>query len=209
MRAKQSGKISDAFELVLGEAWSGGEEEIRQSCLILDLLDALETDNLNVFLGAEAAKDFIKELKKSIEMKIQFKKLNEYAVAPQKAHDTDAGFDLTATYIIGDGESSDTITCGTDIAVSIPEGYVGLLCSRSSIYKYDLIQNNSVGIIDSGYHGELIFKFRKQQPFINSYKVGDRIGQLVIVKLPEIEFEQVEEFEESSRGKDGFGSTGR
>ena len=142
-------------------------------------------------------------------MKIQFKKLNDYAVIPQKAHDTDAGFDLTALYIIGDGELSDTITCGTGIAVSIPDGYVGFLCSRSSIYKYDLIQNNSVGIIDSGYHGELIFKFRKQQPFINSYKVGDRIGQLVIVKLPEIEFEQVEEFEESSRGVDGFGSTGR
>lgn len=143
-------------------------------------------------------------------MKIEFKKLSGKAVLPTKAHATDAGFDLICTSIFEGGFDSETITYGTGVAVNIPQGYVGLLCSRSSIYKKDLIQNNSVGIIDAGYTGELVFKFRKMQPYSRRYELGDKIGQLVIVPLPDIELEEVKDFSApTERGDNGFGSTGK
>ena len=143
-------------------------------------------------------------------MKVEFKKLVDGAVIPTRAHMTDAGFDLTCTSIFEGGFDAETITYGTGVAVNIPQGYVGLLCSRSSIYKKDLIQNNSVGIIDAGYTGELIFKFRKMQPFTRRYEIGDKIGQLVIIPLPDIELEEVKDFSvPTDRGDNGFGSTGK
>lgn len=86
-------------------------------------------------------------------MKIRFKKLSPSAVVPRKAHASDAGFDLTCTrYEVTNGE---LFTYHTDIAVEIPDGYVGLLFPRSSIYKQDLFLTNSVGVIDSGYEERL------------------------------------------------------
>ena len=139
-------------------------------------------------------------------MKIKFKKLHPDAVIPEKAHETDAGFDL---YCVERSIDGDVETCKTGIAVSIPVGYVGLLFSRSSIYKYDLLQNNAVGVIDSGYLGDLTFKFRVMQPFMNCYKVGERVGQLVIMPIPSIELEEVDDLGQSERGNGGFGSSGK
>ena len=80
-------------------------------------------------------------------MVVKFKKLNEYAICPVKAHASDAGFDLTATsfYVDEDGCS----VYGTGLAVEIPRGYVGLLFPRSSVAKKDLLLSNAVGVIDS------------------------------------------------------------
>ena len=77
-------------------------------------------------------------------MVIKFKKLDKEAVAPSRANPTDAGWDLTAMYIEFGEKFEDPITYKTCIAVAIPEGYVGLLFPRSSIYKKDLILANSV-----------------------------------------------------------------
>ena len=143
-------------------------------------------------------------------MYIEFRKLNDKAITPTKAHSTDAGFDLVCTSIMEGGFDSETITYGTGIAVNIPEGYVGFLCSRSSVYKKGLMQNNAVGIIDAGYTGELIFKFRKMQPYSHRYELGDKIGQLVVVPLPYVELQEVTEFsEKTERGGCGFGSSGK
>jgi dUTP pyrophosphatase len=149
-------------------------------------------------------------------MEIKFIKLNEDAVAPTRAHETDAGFDMTATSVKTENKF---VEYGTGIAVNIPKGYVGLIFPRSSVTKRDLMLKNSVGVIDSGYQGEIRFRFKPfpEESFRagndiayngNFYEVGDRIGQIIFQKLPEVTLVEVESFEESERGDNGFGSTG-
>lgn len=138
-------------------------------------------------------------------MKVRIKKLDANAVIPVYAHDTDAGMDITATKKFYDANGN--IVYGTDISLEIPEGYMGLLFPRSSNSKQDLRLTNSVGVIDSGYRGEVTFKFRPDGP--HSYEVGDRVGQIIIMPYPKIEFEEVESLSDSDRGTGGYGSTGR
>lgn len=144
-------------------------------------------------------------------MEIKFKKLTEEASTPVKAHKTDAGFDLTATRAV-----SEINECGqfvlvyhTDIAVEIPDGYVGLVFPRSSISKKSLYQCNAVGVIDSGYRGEIMVKYKNTtgDSIPSVYNIGDKIAQLIIIPYPEIEFVESEELSESDRGEGGFGST--
>ena len=136
-------------------------------------------------------------------MKIKIKKLVPEAVIPEYATPGAAGMDLTA---VTRDEVDDIVTYGTGLAMEIPEGYVGLIFPRSSNYKFDCVLTNSVGVIDSDYRGEIKFKFFKIGE--NVYKVGDRLGQIVIVPYPKIEFEEVESLSETSRGGGGFGHTG-
>ena len=86
-----------------------------------------------------------------------------------------------------------------------------MLYPRSSNSKTDLYLTNHVGVIDSGYRGEIMFKFRPingiEDAFI--YAVGDRVGQLIIIPYPSIEFVETEELSDSDRGDGGFGSTGK
>jgi dUTP pyrophosphatase len=141
-------------------------------------------------------------------MKIRIKKLNESAVIPSYAKSGDAGMDLIATSIIN--EEVFQITYGLGIALEIPEGFVGLIFPRSSVRKTDLSLTNSVGVVDSGYRGELQATFRKHKGVASSkYEVGDRICQIMIIPHPTIEFEQVEELNNTERGEGGFGSTGK
>jgi dUTP pyrophosphatase len=138
-------------------------------------------------------------------VKIKFKKLNERAEIPFYAKDGDAGMDLIATTLVRTGKFSEY---GTDLAVEIPRGYVGLLFPRSSISNTDHFLRNSVGVIDSGYRGEI--KLRMSIPALGEkeYIMGDKVGQLIIMKLPWVEIEEVEELSDTDRGEGGFGSTG-
>lgn len=140
-------------------------------------------------------------------MKVKIKKLADNVTIPQKAHENDAGFDLVATSekIIAD---KGYIEYGTSLAFEIPEGFVGLIFPRSSISNYHLYLTNSTGIIDSNYRGEVKFRFKKSTMGKGIYKVGDKIGQLIIMPYPEIEFEEVQELDESERNEDGWGSSG-
>lgn len=153
-------------------------------------------------------------------MKVRIKKLCENAVMPRKAHADDAGFDLVATSKKID--DSGALVFGTGLAFEIPIGFVGLLFPRSSNAKKDLLLSNSVGVIDSGYRGEVTMKFKPAMRFQDGdgggepekveckfYDVGDRIGQLIIMPYPEIEFDEVDELSESERGTGGYGSSGR
>jgi len=144
-------------------------------------------------------------------MKVRIKKLSPEAVIPTYAKVGDAGMDMVATKIIN--ETLDSITYGTDIAMEIPEGFVGLVFPRSSIRKTHLQLSNSVGVIDSGYRGELQATFKKVQGISNNaldnYKVGDRIMQIMIIPHPPIQFEEVDELNNTERGEGGFGSTGK
>lgn len=147
-------------------------------------------------------------------MEIRFKKLEEGAVVPFKKDPTDAGFDITA--IDYEFDEFGNVVYKTGLALEIPEGYVGLLFPRSSISKYCLSLANSVGVIDSGYRGEIKLKFKPTIAFndrlddmCNAYDVGERIAQLIIIPYPNIEFVESDELSDSDRGAGGFGSTGK
>lgn len=152
-------------------------------------------------------------------MKVKFKKLNEKAVLPQYAHDTDAGLDLVCVNHYPD--DCGNIVYYTGLAVEIPEGYVGLLFPRSSISKKSLLLSNAVGVIDSGYRGEIMAKFKPQMMYNgegwegvelndgNMYNFGDRIVQLIIMPYPHIEPEWADELTATDRGEGGYGSTGK
>lgn len=139
---------------------------------------------------------------------VAFKKLNENAVIPSYAKTGDAGLDLTAVSKEWDSEK-DKIVFGTGLAVEIPHGYVGLIFPRSSIVKTNLTLSNSVGVIDSGYRGEIKFFFEPGSRPKKNYEVGDRIGQLVIMPIPYVYVVESAELSETERGDGGFGSTGR
>ena len=140
-------------------------------------------------------------------MKVKFKKLREDAVVPSYAREGDAGLDVTAidfAYI-----TDDQVCYSTGIALEIPEGHVCLIYPRSSIRNKDLVLSNSVGVLDSGYRGELTLTFNKiDGKHSRIYYPRDRVGQLVIIPYPHIELEEVEELSESERGEGGHGSTG-
>lgn len=138
-------------------------------------------------------------------MKIKLKKLTENAVLPKYSKNGDAGMDLTATSI----EQIDFqfTKYGFGIAIEIPKGYVGLVFPRSSCYKQKQILSNSVGVIDSGYRGEISAILIGSSK--DAYKVGDRIAQLIILPYPEVEFELSDDLSDTERGNNGYGSTGK
>jgi dUTP pyrophosphatase len=151
-------------------------------------------------------------------MQVRVKKLHSDAVIPSYAKAGDAGMDMVA---ISADISKDGlfIEYGTGIAVEIPEGYVGLMFPRSSLSKTTMVLSNHVGVIDSGYRGEIKFRFKDlnmQQEFDGQwygdetvYEVGNKIGQLVILPYPQIELVETDELNESERGEGGFGSSGK
>ena len=148
-------------------------------------------------------------------MEVKVKKLSKKAVIPAYAHDTDAGLDLVATSY----EYKENIDChvyGTGLAVEIPEGYVGLIYPRSSNRKTDAYMCNHVGVIDSGYRGEVMISFKLRDCYPESipqllkpYEVGDKVAQLIIMPYPKIEFKVVDELSSTERGERGHGSSGR
>lgn len=153
-------------------------------------------------------------------MQVKIKKLHKDAVVPAYAKNNDAGLDLTATSKEYD-EYGNTVY-GIGLAFEIPEGYFGLLVPRSSNAKTDLRLTNSSGILDSGYRGEVMFKYRNDNyaqlrdkyvigrdvSFNNEYEVGDRVGQLIILPYPKIELIEADELSDTERGEGGYGSTG-
>lgn len=138
-------------------------------------------------------------------MQVKIKKLHPKAVIPNYSKPGDAGMDLVITSILNENKLD--ISYGFGVAMEIPEGFVGLVFPRSSIRKYDLMLSNCVGVIDSGYRGELQATFKKTGQHV--YEVGDRGAQIMIIPHPAIEFQEVEELSNTERGEGGFGSTGK
>lgn len=143
-------------------------------------------------------------------MTLKVKRLSEKAVLPVRAHKGDAGFDLTAARI-----TTEVNECGqlilvyhTDIAIELPEGYFALLVPRSSVAIKSIMLTNSVGVIDNGYRGEIMAKFRSTTDVVPAvYKEGERFAQLLILPIPEFEVEEAQELTETERGEGGYGST--
>ena len=143
-------------------------------------------------------------------MTLKIKRLTEDAIMPIRAHKGDAGIDLTCTSI-----TQELNECGqlilvyhTGLAVEIPEGYVGLLFQRSSVSKKSISMTNAVGVIDAGYRGEIMGKFRSTTDVVPAiYKPGERFAQLVIVPYLDIQIEEATELTETERGEGGYGSS--
>lgn len=141
-------------------------------------------------------------------MKVKYKLLNSYASIPQKANPNDAGFDLKATEITYPASDGVFIEVKTGISLEIPKNYVGLLFPRSSISNTKHFLRNSVGVIDSGYRGEIKLRFSIDDTS-TCYQVGDKVGQIIFVKLPSIELIESQNLDSSDRGERGFGSSGK
>lgn len=138
---------------------------------------------------------------------VKVKKLHPNAVKPIYSKVGDAGLDLVATTVISTTPAQ--ITYGTGLAFEIPQGYVGLVFPRSSIRNYTLSLSNSVGVIDSGYRGEVQVTFNKINPYTKYFEIGDKVAQMVILPYPQIALVETDELSDSDRGTGGFGSTGK
>lgn len=141
-------------------------------------------------------------------IEIKIKKLHPDAVIPSYAKEGDAGMDLVA--VAKEDVSPTQVKYYTGLAMEIPQGYVGLIFPRSSIFKSGLSLSNAVGVIDSGYRGEIMAVFNKKFGMnLTNYNVGDRVAQIMIIPYPQVSFVEAEELSDSVRGEGGFGSTGK
>ncbi|NJL70411.1 MAG: hypothetical protein HC888_01775 [Candidatus Competibacteraceae bacterium] len=176
--------------------------------------------------------------------KLKVTKLDPNAIIPTQANNTDAGHDVYALddgeFLLGTAEAGYPPLVGharipyvqyrTGIAVEPPAGYHVELFPRSSVSKTDLVLANSIGLIDEGFRGEILLRF-KIVPLVNKplnlsdvefdeldeylrkncnlYGRGDRIGQLVLRKTEHYKIEEVETLSTTERGEGGFGSSGK
>lgn len=179
----------------------------------------------------------LEKLNKKADLQVKIKKLRPDAVIPTYAHETDCGLDLTAVSKTYDEYGN--VVYGFGLAFEIPEGYAGFIFPRSSNHKSRMLLTNSVGVIDSGYRGEITAKFAQRTSLgipkkflprikylltgkmemcilssydainVNNYNVGDRVAQMVILPYPKVEFVEVDELSDTERGTGGYGSTGK
>ncbi len=143
-------------------------------------------------------------------MNLRYRRLTPAARPPGRAHDGDAGYDLHAaeTASLSPGERA---SVGTGIAVAIPDGYAGLVLPRSGLAaRHGIALVNAPGLIDSGYRGELrVLLLNTDRSDQFEVAEGDRIAQLLLVRVEAPELEEAEELDETARGEGGFGSSGR
>lgn len=158
-------------------------------------------------------------------MEVKFKKLYDDSICPKKGSKYDAGFDLYAHGLPNEGidlRPGETVMIGTGIATAIPEGWFGAIYARSGLAcKQNIHPTNSVGIVDASYRSEVMvslhrdFKTKWGEECIfladgESYHInnGDRIAQMIFHQVPDFEFVEVDELDETDRGE-GFGSSGK
>lgn len=140
-------------------------------------------------------------------MNVEYTLNHHNANPPERANESDAGFDLTAAEIIKDDSMHQWINTG--VALAIPQGHVGLVFARSSITEKGLILHNGVGVIDSGYRGDIQVRLQRLYSNAEGYGIGDRCAQVVILPLTNITtMKLVDALDSTERGEGGFGSTG-
>ena len=152
-------------------------------------------------------------------MEVKIKKLHSDAVVPKYAKDGDAGLGLVA--VSKRFDENGCVVYGIGLAFEIPKGHVGLIFPRSSVSKCAISMANCVGVVDSGFRGEVTVKFRpidsfeygltkeSRKNFKFWYEVGERVAQLIIIPYPHIDFVEVEELSKTERGTGGYGSSGK
>lgn len=140
-------------------------------------------------------------------MKIQFVKLSENASVPVKKSRDDAGYDLKSAidYSLYPGEIR---IIPTDISIALAKGTFGMVVSRSGLASKGIVVNNAPGIIDCNYRGNCGVILRNQTDDIFNISKGDRIAQLLVMPYFNVDWDEVPELDETSRGTGGFGSSG-
>lgn len=141
-------------------------------------------------------------------MNIKLKKLSPGARVPQYATAGAACFDLHTTHL-GQVPALESTTFHTGLAVEVPENHVLLIYSRSGHgFKSGLRLCNCVAAIDSDFRGEVMIKIHNDSRIAFSFEAGDRIAQGMVVPVPRVTFEVVDELSDTARGAGGLGSTG-
>jgi dUTP pyrophosphatase len=143
-------------------------------------------------------------------MRIPVKRLDPHLPLPKEAHVGDAGVDLIASDDVT-LKPSERAAVPTGLSLAIPEGYAGFVHARSGrALNEGLALVNAPGVVDAGYRGEIrvvVVNLDTSAPIY--IRRGEKIAQLVVTRVEEVELEAVDELPSSSRGEGGFGSTGR
>ena len=143
-------------------------------------------------------------------VKLKVKRLTDTAKIPTYAYDGDACFDIYSDGLKEMGGV--TVVHSTGLKFEIPKGYAMMIYSRSGMgFKDNTRLANCVGVVDSGYVGEVMVKLTRDDGCTQApeYKQGDRIAQAMLIPVPVVEFEEVDNVEDSERGDGGFGSSGK
>ncbi len=140
-------------------------------------------------------------------MKLRIKKLEEQAKLPERAHLSDAGFDLFAgmAYNVRPG---DRVQVSTKIALEIPKGYVGLIWDKSGLSQSKGLKTLG-GVVDSGYRGEVMIGIINLSDRAYTIERGDKVAQMLIQKYEAPDIVEVQELADADRGDGAFGSTGK
>ncbi len=143
-------------------------------------------------------------------IKIDIKKLNDRALLPTRGSEQAAGWDLYSNNEEAVNiEAHATVMIGTGLSLAIPDGYFGAIYARSGLAtKQGLRPANCVGVIDSDYRGELIVSLHNDTNEMKTINQNERIAQLVVMPYLAVEFSEKDILDETSRGNNGFGSTG-
>ena len=187
--------VSDTIkEMIYGEVTYTGNKKI--------LVDAVMERMFNIFDTA-----IEKYHSYAIELPI---KLEEGAQVPTYAHDTDAAADLYALEDTNLNAHTYGNKIRTGVSIQLPEGWLALILPRSSMgTKTTFRLSNSVGLIDSGYRGELGVIYDNTSDIDSFIRKGDRIAQLLVMPSYRFQAKVVDSLEDSDRGEGGFGSTGK
>lgn len=132
--------------------------------------------------------------------------LDPGAYKPERAHNTDAGYDLRipkTDMVMAHG----SLVVDTGVHIAIPKGYAGVICSKSGLnVKHGIISD---GLVDSGYTGSVRVKLYNLSNSSYIFEAGDKISQIVFIPVASAGLVEVDSLEETARGDGGFGSTGR
>lgn len=143
-------------------------------------------------------------------LRLEFTRLTDQGRPPTRARSEDAAFDLHAAEpaVLAPGERA---SVGTGIAIAIPQRHGGLVLPRSGLaHEHGIALVNSPGLIDPGYRGEVrVLLLNTDQHETFTVEVGDRIAQLLVVASANSPYVEVDQLDDTERGGDGFGSTGK
>jgi dUTP pyrophosphatase len=142
-------------------------------------------------------------------MQLLIRRLDPGLDLPDRPFDSDAGLDLRARTDVTVSSVTSPVAVPTGVAVALPDGYVGYVCSRSGLARdRGIAVLNAPGIIDAGYRGEIVVVMYSLRPVAYTLRRGSRVAQLVVQQVAPLDVREVEELPRSARASHGFGASG-
>ena len=144
-------------------------------------------------------------------VRIPIRRLDDSLPLPARSHPGDAGYDLVARTAARLTSGGGRALVPTGVAIAIPEGYAGFVQPRSGLaLRHGVTCLNTPGLIDAGYRDEISVLLVNLDPRVAfDVQRGDRIAQLVIQRVQDVEWDEVPDLDDTARGLGGWGSTGR